>query len=49
MTAALSYSWNTRKVANGYHTIVTKEFDAAGNQNQSSIQVNVQARKKGRK
>ncbi|AAZ28353.1 S8 family serine peptidase [Colwellia psychrerythraea] len=45
----LSYSWNTRKVANGYHTIVTKAFDAAGNQNQTSIQVNVQARKKGRK
>lgn len=47
--STLSYSWNTRKVANGYHTIVTKAFDAAGNQNQTSIQVNVQARKKGRK
>lgn len=47
--STLSYSWNTRKVANGYHTIVTKAFDAAGNQNQTSIQVNVQASKKGRK
>lgn len=48
MTAALSYSWNTHKVANGYYTIVTKAFDAAVNQNQTSIQVNVKARKKGR-
>jgi Subtilisin-like serine proteases len=47
--STLSYNWNTRKVSNGYHTIVTKAFDAAGNQNQTSIQVNVQARKKGRK
>lgn len=47
--STLSYSWNTRKVSNGYHTILTKAFDAAGNQNQTSIQVNVQARKKGRK
>jgi Subtilase family/Bacterial Ig domain/Fervidolysin N-terminal prodomain len=47
--STLSYSWNTRKVAKGYHTILTKAFDAAGNQKQTGIQVNVQARKKGRK
>jgi hypothetical protein len=47
--STLSYSWNTRKVVSGDHTIVTKAFDAAGNQSQTSIQVNLVVKKKGRK
>ncbi|WP_114326685.1 S8 family serine peptidase [Candidatus Colwellia aromaticivorans] len=47
--SVLSYSWNTRKVANGYHSIMTKAYDAAGNQTQRSVEVYVAATKKGRR
>ena len=33
---SLSFSWDTTKVANGSHTIVSKAFDAAGNVGTSS-------------
>lgn len=45
----LSYSWNSRKAAAGLHTILTKAFDAAGNQTQSSVQVDIVTSTKGRK
>lgn len=45
----LSYRWNSRKAADGLHTILSKAFDAAGNQTQSSVQVNIRPTKKGRK
>lgn len=37
--ATLSYSWNTRKVAAGTHTIQAVAKDAAGNQSSTSVQV----------
>jgi thermitase len=45
----LSYRWNSRKADAGLHTILSKAFDAAGNQTQSSVQVNIIASKKGKK
>lgn len=36
---SLSYTWNTRKVAKGSHTISTKAYDLAGNMGASSITV----------
>lgn len=47
--STLSYSWNTRKASSGNHSIVTKAYDAAGNQSQTTIQVTVQGKTKGRK
>ncbi|MBK4735215.1 S8 family serine peptidase [Noviherbaspirillum pedocola] len=37
--ATLSYSWNTRKLASGTHTIQVVAKDAAGNQSSTSVQV----------
>jgi hypothetical protein len=37
--SALSYSWNTRKVAAGTHTIQAVARDAAGNTTSRSVQV----------
>ncbi|MBK4735919.1 S8 family serine peptidase [Noviherbaspirillum pedocola] len=37
--ATLSYSWNTRKVTSGTHTIQAVAKDAAGNQSSTSVQV----------
>ncbi|WEN43589.1 Thermitase [Thauera sp. GDN1] len=37
--ASLSYSWNTRKVATGSHTLKLEATDAAGNVGSQSIQV----------
>ena len=49
-TSVLSYAWNSRKAGAGLHTILSKAFDAAGNQTQSSVQVNITTTKKrGRK
>jgi thermitase len=49
-TSVLSYGWNSRKAGAGLHTILSKAFDAAGNQTQSSVQVNITTTKKrGRK
>jgi subtilisin family serine protease len=45
--STLSYNWNSRKVATGAHTIMTKAFDAAGNQTQRNIEINVTTAKKG--
>jgi subtilisin family serine protease len=36
---ALSYAWNTKKVASGTHTILVTAKDAAGNTSSSQIQV----------
>ncbi len=36
---SLSYTWNTRKVTAGSHTIVVRAYDAAGNIGSSQIQV----------
>jgi len=38
-SAPLSYSWNTRKVASGNHTIRAESVDAAGNSAEMSITV----------
>ena len=38
--ASLSYSWNTRKVSAGTHTLQAVAQDAAGNKTTASIQVN---------
>ncbi len=37
--ASLSYSWNTRKVAAGSHTLILEVVDAAGNLGNQSVQV----------
>ena len=37
--ASLSYSWNTRKVSSGMHTLQAVAQDAAGNKTSTSIQV----------
>jgi len=37
--SALSYSWNTRKIASGIHTIQAVAKDAAGNTTSTSVQV----------
>ncbi|GLI40143.1 S8 family serine peptidase [Geobacter hydrogenophilus] len=37
--SSLSYIWNTRKIAAGAHTILSKAFDAAGNAATASITV----------
>ena len=37
--SSLSYSWNTRKVASGSHTIQAVAKDAAGNITNTSVQV----------
>jgi hypothetical protein len=37
--ATLSYSWNTRKISSGTHTIQAVAKDAAGNQGATSVQV----------
>ena len=37
--SSLAYSWNTRKVALGTHTIQAIATDAAGNKASTSIQV----------
>lgn len=37
--SSLSYIWNTRKIAAGAHTILSKAFDAAGNVATTSITV----------
>jgi hypothetical protein len=38
-SASLNYSWNTRKVASGAHTIVAEAEDTSGNISSKSIQV----------
>ena len=40
-SAALDYSWNTRKVASGSHTILAEAVDTSGNSANRSIQVNI--------
>jgi len=35
-TAPYAYSWNSKTVANGYYSITTKAYDAAGNVGQSA-------------
>jgi thermitase len=40
-SALLDYSWNTRKVASGAHTIVAEAVDTSGNLTSKSIQVNI--------
>ncbi|WP_426337960.1 S8 family serine peptidase [Pseudoduganella sp. S-14] len=37
--SSLSYSWNTRKIANGSHTVQAVAKDAAGNTTTTSVQV----------
>lgn len=37
--ATLGYSWNTRKIANGTHTLKAVATDAAGNTSSASVQV----------
>lgn len=37
--ASLSYSWNTRKLASGNHSLTVRAVDAAGNASSSSISV----------
>ena len=39
--ASLDYSWNTRKVASGSHTILAEAVDTSGNSATTSIQVNI--------
>ncbi|MBU4338378.1 N-acetylmuramoyl-L-alanine amidase [Patescibacteria group bacterium] len=39
-TVSLNYSWNTKKVTVGLHTINVKAFDAAGNPGEATIIVN---------
>lgn len=36
---SISYSWNSKKIARGYHTITTKAYDAAGNAGQATVTV----------
>ncbi|MBS0513407.1 MAG: peptidase S8, partial [Proteobacteria bacterium] len=38
-TSSLSYSWNTRKLAAGSHTLVVEADDAAGNKGSQTVQV----------
>jgi hypothetical protein len=40
-SASLDYSWNTRKVASGAHTIVAEAVDTSGNIANRSIQVTI--------
>jgi len=37
--ASLSYNWNTRKIAAGYHTVQSVARDAAGNTSSATVQV----------
>nr|WP_229418221.1 S8 family serine peptidase [Massilia sp. Root351] len=37
--ASLSYNWNTRKIAGGYHTVQSVARDAAGNTSSATVQV----------
>jgi hypothetical protein len=37
--SSLSYSWNTRKLASGTHTVQAVAKDAAGNTSTTSVQV----------
>lgn len=37
--ASISYSWNTRKVASGNHTVTVRAWDAAGNTASKSVTV----------
>lgn len=38
-TASLAYSWSTRKIATGLHTLLIEAYDSAGNKGTTSIQV----------
>jgi len=38
-SGSLAYTWNTRNISKGGHTIQALAFDMAGNQNQASVQV----------
>lgn len=40
-SASLSYGWNTRKEADGVHTIVAEALDTSGNTSSKSIQVQI--------
>ncbi|PKO66878.1 MAG: hypothetical protein CVU23_07300 [Betaproteobacteria bacterium HGW-Betaproteobacteria-17] len=38
--SSISYSWNTRNVASGNHTVTVRAWDAAGNTASKSVTVN---------
>lgn len=42
MSTTIPYTWNSKKVANGLHTITVYAFDAAGNRGESSVVVTKQ-------
>ncbi len=44
----LSYSWNTRKVGKGFHTLRAEAVDGAGLSKTAQIQVNVVSSKRGK-
>jgi thermitase len=37
--SSISYSWNTRKVSSGAHTVTVRAWDAAGNTTSKSVTV----------